>query len=459
MNNGTVIKRRKGVNKINVFLVWVTIGVITPRFAYSITPEKYTLTTLPTDSLALEQCIDIALKNSPEIAIAKGDVTKAKINLKDARSGFLPKLDLSGGYNLTDTYYDYSRLEWSEDPYTLSLRASMTPYNGGRTLINFVKSRESLSLAKQGYRLTEILLILDVIRKYYNLLETSDILKLKKESLDQKRTHLEYATAQFDLGLAPRADILKAEVDVVNAEVDSLQTEGDLKLAYAELNDVMGISLDYPIQIKPVDFIREEPPNFDDCLHEAFKNRPELLQQKTSLSIRKYNLRLAQINRLPTFTITGSYNVYADKFAFAGLPINRTNWNDNTNWRVGIGLSFPIFDGGVGRRAIQAAKIDLNEAKLNYTDLEKEINLEVKLAHLNFVTAFKKIDLTEKQVESAEENYNAASGRYRTGVAPITEVIDAGVALTNSKVNHTKAIYDYLLADAILKKAMGQLPY
>ncbi|HID93666.1 MAG TPA: hypothetical protein EYP60_06180, partial [bacterium (Candidatus Stahlbacteria)] len=158
-------------------------------------------------------------------------------------------------------------------------------------------------------------------------------------------------------------------------------------------------------------------------------------------------------------TVTGSYNVYTDKFAFAGLPINRVNWNENTDWRVGVGLSFPIFDGGVRKRAIRAAKIDLNEAKLNYADLEREINLEVKLAWLDLVTTFKKIELTEKQVESAEESYNAALGRYKTGVAPITEVIDAGVALSNSKVNHTKAIYDYLLAKAILKKAMGQLPY
>lgn len=451
-------KRRTGeyIRIASIFIVCTIIELTTPTFGYSTVPDNHTLATLSEDSLTLEQSIEIALKNSHKIAIAEGNVSNAGINLKDARSGFLPELDLTGGYNLNDIY---DRFEWNENHYSLSLNAAMIPFNSGRTLINAAKSRESLSSTKQGYRLTEIILILDVIRKYYNLLEASEILELKKESLVQKRTHLEFAKAQFELGLVPRADILKADVDVTNAEVDSLQAEGDLKLAHAELNHVMGISLDYPTKIKPVKFIREEPPNFDDCLNEALKNRPELVQQKASLSIRKYNLRLAQIDGLPTFTITGSYNVYADKFAFAGLPINRTNWSENTDWRVGIGLSFPIFDGGVKRRAIQAAKIDLNEANLNYVNLEKEINLEAKLAYLNLVTTFKKIDLTEKQVESVEESYNTTLGRYKTGIAPITEVIDAGVALSNSKVNHTKAIYDYLLAKAILKKAMGELPY
>lgn len=451
-------KRRNGeyIMIASIFIVCTIIELTTPTFGYSTAPNNHTLATLSEDSLTLEQCIEIALKNSDEIAIAEGNVTKANINLKDAKSGFLPEFHLSGGYNLNDIY---DRLEWNENHYSLSISASITPFTSGRTFINVAKSKAALSSAKEGYRLTEITLILDIIRKYYNLLEASELLKLKKESLAQKRKHLEFAKVQFDLGLVPKSDILKAEVDVANAEVDSLQAGGDLKLAHAELNNVMGISLDHPTKIKPVEFIKEEPPNFDDCLNEALETRSELIQQKASLSIKKDNLRLAQIDRLPTFTITGSYNVYADKFAFAGLPINQANWNENTDWRVGIELSFPIFDGGVKGRAIQVAKIDLNEDNLNYADLEKEINLEVKLAYLNLVTAFKKIDLTEKQVESTEESYNAALGRYKTGVAPITEVIDAGVALSNSKINHTKAIYGYLLSKASLEKTMGQLPY
>ena len=221
----------------------------------------------------------------------------------------------------------------------------------------------------------------------------------------------------------------------------------------------MGISLDNPASIKPVEFIKEEVPDLDTCLAVALVERPEITQQKANLSTQKYNLRLTQIDKLPTFTITGSYNVLADNLIFEGLPINRVNLNENSNWSINVGLSFPLFDGGVKSRAIESARIDLNNAELNYLELEKEINLDVKLAHLNSVTSSKKVELTEKQVNSAEESYNTALGRYKAGVAPITEVIDAGVALSSSKVSHTKAIYDYFLAKAVLKKSIGRLPY
>jgi outer membrane protein len=452
---GTVVVRRDGMDKIEVLLVWLVAACIAPVCAYP-GPGSNVPAIAFEDLLSLQRCLEIAVDNSNQIAITEGDVLKAEMGLKDAWSGFLPELHLSGGYNLTDRY---NRFEWNENHYSLSLGASVSPFNGGRNFINTAKSRESLASAKQSLRLTETNLALEVMSKYYNLLEASEILKLRKESLAQKRTHFEFARAQFDLGLVPRSDVLKAEVAVVAGEVDSLEADGNVGLAHAELNDAMGISLDHPTRIKPVMVTREAPPSAEECLDEALKNRPELLQQKSSLAIRKHNLKLARLERWPKLTISGSYNAYVDRFVFDGLPVNRTNWEDNTDWRAGIGLSFPIFDGGVTRRAVRAARIDLKESELSYSDWEKQVNLEVKSAHLSLVTALRRIDLTEKEVESAQESYNAALGRYRTGVAPITEAIDAAVALSNSRVTNTRAIYDYLLARAWLSQAMGRLPY
>ena len=443
------------MDKFEVALVGLIALCIAPFCAYA-DPYNGAGAIASGDSLSLERCLEIALDNSTEIAIAEGDVTRAELGLKDAWSAFLPELRLSGGYDLSDTF---NRLEWNNNHYSVSLGAAISPFNGGRNFINTAKSRETLSSAEQSHRLTVIGKVLDVMSKYYSLLEASEILDLRKESLAQKRTHYEFASAQFELGLVPRSDVLKAEVAVLSGSVDSLEADGNLLLAEADLNDAMGIGLDNPTRISHVTVKKETPPALQDCLDEAFKLRPELLQQQSNLEVRKQNVRLAQIERWPKLTITGSYNAYIDGFLFDGLPVNRTNWEDNTDWRVGIGLTFPIFDGGVSSRAVRTARIDLQESELNYSDLEKQVDLEVKSTHLDLVTAMRRIDLTEKEVESAEESYNAALGRYRTGVAPITEVIDAAVALSDSKVGHTKARYDYLLAQAKLRQAMGRMPF
>ncbi len=442
------------IMKVGLLMACLTIGLPTTAFTNPEEPKGQTLKPLSNDSLTLNQCIAIALRNSHRVAITKGEISKAKINLKDARAGFLPEVYLSGGYTLNNIY---DELEWNEKHYNLTLSASMSPFAGGRKLINVSNSKASLSVAQEGYRLTQASLVLDVTRKYYNLLKAEEIWRVKLHSLSQKRTHLDFAQTKYGLGIVPRADILKAEADVASAQVDSLQAKGNLELARAELNDAMGLSLDFPLKIKPVRFVQEKPPRLDSCLSQALSHRPELAQKRLTLTIMENNLKLVQIERWPSLSLTGSYNVYADKFVFGGVPVNRGNWDKNTDWRVGLALNFPIFDGGIRCRAIQEAEININEAKLNLEELEKEIKLEIKSAHLNLVTALKKVELTKKVVESAEESYNAALGRYKTGVAPITEVIDAEVALTNSKVNYMSAIYDYHLAKVILKKTIGSL--
>jgi outer membrane protein len=448
-------KRRVRMNRIITTLAWFMVALLVPIWAHASSGDSAAPPS-PGDSLSLEQCIEIALENSPDIAISRGSVVKAEISLKDARAGFMPDLYLSGGYNVTDVY---DKLEWNDNHYSMSLNASITPFNGGRTWISIAKSRESLASARQSDRLTESGLMLDVISKYYSLLEATEILRVRGESLEQRRTHLDYARAQFDLGLVPRADVLKAEVDVVSAEVDSLEADGNLGLAQAELNDAMGIDLDHPTRVASVAFEREAPPDLEACLDEAILTRPELLQEKSNVAIKTSDVRLAQLDRWPTLRLSGTYDAYIDGYLFDDLPLNRTTWEDNSDWRVGVSLSFPLFDGGVAGRAIRAARIDLRDAELSYEDERKQVDLDVKLAHLNLVTSLKKTDLTLKQVESAEESYNIALGRYRAGVAPITEVIDAGVTLSNSRVSHTTAVYDYLLNKAELRQAIGRLPY
>ena len=187
------------IMKVGLLMACLTIGLSTTAFTNPEEPKGQTLKPLSNDSLTLNQCIAIALRNSHRVAIAKGEISKAKINLKDARAGFLPEVYLSGGYTLNNIY---DELEWNEKHYNLTLSASMSPFAGGRKLINVSNSQASLSVAQEGYRLTQASLVLDVTRKYYNLLKAEGIWRVKLHSLSQKRTHLDFAQTKYGLGLS-----------------------------------------------------------------------------------------------------------------------------------------------------------------------------------------------------------------------------------------------------------------
>jgi outer membrane protein TolC len=61
-------------------------------------------------------------------------------------------------------------------------------------------------------------------------------------------------------------------------------------------------------------------------------------------------------------------------------------------------------------------------------------------------------------VIQAKENYELASGRYRTGVGNPIEVADATITLNNARANLNTALYNYKMAQAALEKSIGAKP-
>lgn len=405
-------------------------------------------------AFSIDQCVEIALKNSPLILVAEGSVKKRELDVGDAKAGFLPDVNLSGGYYINETH---NALEWNQNHYELGLSASIQPFSSGKTYLDVERTNANLKSAREGYRLTRMDLIMEVISRYYNLIKSSQMLRLRERTLEQKEYQLDFSKAQFELGMVPRADTLKARAALEGVRVDLHEADGEYLIRKAELNEIMGLELDSAISVKEFELQETEVPEFDSILSVAYKNRADVKRQEFSIAASRYNMMMAWTNRLPTLTLTGGYSLNAERFVFDDLPFSRSNLDDHSDWSVGLSLSFPIFDGGVKSRAIRKANIDLRNARLEYEDLEKRVKLEVKSAHINLKNAAKKIELTNRQVVSARESYDASLGRYKNGLAPITEVIDAEVALTEGQINFINSKYDFLEADAQLKKVAGVL--
>lgn len=84
--------------------------------------------------------------------------------------------------------------------------------------------------------------------------------------------------------------------------------------------------------------------------------------------------------------------------------------------------------------------------------------MDVEQAYLDVRDTAEQIVMAEKTVLQAQENYDLASGRYRTGVGNPIEVADATISLNNARANLNTALYNYKIARAILEKSIGANP-
>ncbi len=432
--------------------------------------------------LALKECIQIALENSSMLTIAKRDVVASELEVKDVRAGYLPRLDVTANYKVNDTYH---KIEWTSNHYDAKLSLVETFYDNGKTPARIEQAKARLASAQLDFQKIQNELTLEVINGYYTLLKAQEMLKVKEEGLKQSQTHLNLAKARYDAGVAPKSDILKAEVEVGNSELDLIEAENTVSIALTNLNNIMGIDLNTPLLIVDI----EEPPmipwdtkretlspvdknsgsmippksetqnpkskiepidmTIDECLDYALANRPEIKKAEISLQIDEIELGLARKEVYPGITLEGNYNINVSKL------IDKNDWEESSGWEIGIKISFPIFDAGKDKRGVTKAKLNLANTKTKANQLAKDITLEVKKAYLTLKSQEMMIATSKRQMIQAQESFDAAKGRYKEGVAPITEIIDAQASFNSAKAALIKAIYDYNVAIFTLKKAIG----
>lgn len=80
--------------------------------------------------LTLKECIQAAMDNSSLLTIARRNVIASELEVKDAQTGYLPRLNAAAGYNINNTY---DKIEWTKDHCNAGLSLTETFYDNGKT--------------------------------------------------------------------------------------------------------------------------------------------------------------------------------------------------------------------------------------------------------------------------------------------------------------------------------------
>jgi outer membrane protein TolC len=253
-------------------------------------------------------------------------------------------------------------------------------------------------------------------------------------------------------GVAIRADGLNVSVRVNEAERTKLRVDDNLALAKMLLCQLCGLPIETNITL--ADEGRElssadEPLPADAAWSVS---RPELRMLQTAIGITEQAQRIVTAAHFrPQVLLTGGYllsnpNVYNGfEQKFAGV------------WNVGVLVRMPLWDWHDGRYKLAASRAATTIAKLERSDLEEKINLQVAQERFKLREANHRLELSSKHVASAEENLRCASLGFREGVMSLSDVMAAQTAWEAAHTQKIDAEIEVQLSLLGLRKAMGQL--
>ncbi|MEJ5300301.1 MAG: TolC family protein [Thermodesulforhabdaceae bacterium] len=397
----------------------------------------------PGEVLNLQRCIDISLRQHPDIWASRYSVQAAESKVGQAKSGYYPQITATTGYSNTKSMSTPDVTGKSFNDYIGQTTLKQNLFDFGKTSAQVDVQRKSTQSSLFDSENTTVQVVFTVKQAYYSLLRAKKNCNVAAEIVKQYQLHLNQAKGLYEVGVKPKIDVTKAEVDLTNARLNLIKAENAVKIAKATLDNAMGLPRAPEYDIEDSLTMDRLSITFEEALERAYKERADLKSIQAKIGSATRSVDLAKKDFYPNLATKITYSI----------PRNGNFSGDD--WDVGLSFNVPIFSGFSTTYKVQEAKANLGMLKANEESLKQKIYLEVKEAYLNMVEAQERINAAELAAKQAQENLELARGRYGVGTGSSIEMTDALVAYARSQVEYIQALYDYKIAEASLLKAMG----
>ncbi len=401
------------------------------------------------DTLTLQECLKRAASANHELKVSAYDEKLAAQDVAIARSGYLPRLDLRGGYTAQQdpqsiNISGFTAETQQRDYGFLSMAAEQTVYDFGRTAARYNRAVALHDAASLNQTAREKDVFLQVIESYYGILEFGNFLKAAEEEVIQMTDHLRVAKNLFEQGVVTRNDLLQAEVQLANSRQRKLAESNRLANGWLFLNYLTGQEPGYRADLAestgPEKTYAEFGLPFDPA------NRAEVKALKQGIRADELTIREVKSYYFPEI------------FARLGMDyVQNSKVVEQTILSATLGIRVNLFDGFATTSRYRQAVLSRSQGEEKLRTTEARIRLEYETADNDARIALERIGTAETAVKSGEENLRINKNRYQEHVGTATDVIDAQTLLTRTRTEYYRAVFDYQVAVARIKKAKGEL--
>ena len=415
----------------------------------------------------LQQCIDYAYQHQDSIKNSELDILSAEYRVKETIGIGLPQV--SGTASLQDFLKIPTQLlpgEFFGQPGTfipirfgvkyqssLSLNISQILFDG-TYLVGLAASKTYKELSQRNLKRTKVSITVAVTKAYYQVLVSSEQLKLIDANLIQLQQQLNETTQLNIQGFAEKIDVDRLSVLHNNLKTDRSNVVRLLALGYQLLKFQMGMPIEEVLitDDKIEDVI--EDTDFEQFAVDsaAYLNRVEYSLLETAKALNELQVRRYNSERLPKLSAFGNHTPSFQNDNFRDLYDQ-----SYPSTLVGISLTVPIFTGFQQLNKIRQAKIEVQKSANNLNAAKNGINLQIaqaQTAYNNGIESFENQKLNQKL---AREVLRVAKIKYEEGVGSSIEVTQAQTALQESDNNYIQALYEILISKVDLEAALGQI--
>ncbi len=418
--------------------------------------QKDSLPTL--QQASLQNCIQYAIKHNPDIQNAhiNEQITEAQIQSKLA--DWYPQINFT--YNLQHniqlpTFIFNGNVSHSGSYNTSGANFGLTQNIFNRDVLLASRTSKDVRLSvSENTETQKISLAVTVSKAFYDLILTTQQLKVTEEDIVRTNQSLKDAYYQYQAGIVDKTDYERATIALNNAKAQKKSGEESLKAKYAYLKDLMGYPASKDLELVYDSTQMENEVQMDTLQTVNYDNRIEIQQLQTQQKLQQYNLQYYKWSFLPNLSAFGNYNLN-----YLNNKFSKLYSQSYPNSFVGLTLTLPIFQGGKRLQQIKQAQFEITQANNDIRSYENQINSQYQNALATYKSNLYNYYSLKDNLSLANEVYNVIQLQYRSGVKAYLDVITAESDLRTAQINYYNALYQVLSSKIDVLQSLGNIKY
>ena len=412
--------------------------------------------------ITLEQALQIALSENVAVKVADLEIKRTQYAKKGAYASLYPQIDLTGSYQRT-IKKQVMYMAMGDQPMkievgmfnTLNAAASAAlPLVNAQLWKSLQISALDVELAVEKARASKLDMVTQVKNAYFGILMAKEAFNVYKEVYENAVKNYDETKKKYDAQKVSEFELIRAKTTVANAIPNVYNAESSVILALWQLKAVLGVDLEMNIDVAGQlnDWSQQ-------MLYDIHQHDNANLDQNTTMKqlalqaeVLAQNIKLQKYATLPSLaaSFNFSYISMANDVAFKEFP-----WTPYST--AGLSINIPIFAGGKRYQAIRQAKNQYQQMQLQVENTERQLKIAIRQSLNTMETNMKSYYAAQEAVASAQKAYDIAEAAYKVGRSTLIELNDAQLALTQSQLAQSQAIYNFVNAKTQLEQTLGHL--
>lgn len=424
----------------------------------------------------LQECVDIALNQNPDILVSQSQMAQAQAGLNQAKGQRMPKLTASmtgtrtndalnafglklsqrgatfndfgagqfgAGLNVAPTNLNYPDAVTN---YNTRLEMLIPLYNGGMISGYVDQAHAYVKAANQGDLAARQQVIFHVIQAYQGVHAARAYVKVTRQAQAAAEAYLKMTQNLLHEGVVVRSDLLSAQVNLADLKVKFAEASRSEAAANDQLHLLLGMPLGQALEIGPDFTPKPLPGDVASLQNQAVETNPGLMAMRAQLDAASAGVKVARADYYPHFN-----------------AMVRQDWNATTprqsaaSYTVAGVLSWQVLDFGATRGAVGRAEASRNELLAKLKQAEDGVRYQVVDALRGVNEAQLRVDARSSAVVQAEEAQRLVAKRYENGVTTMVEMLSIQAQLDKARADAVAAQYQLIVQRSALRLATGQL--